>query len=272
MPFVKLDTGILESTLWIDRECREIFLTALLLAEPLEIDKPMEQIAIRSLERTGFMVPPGWYGFARAASVGIIGRALVEMESGMAALERLGNPDLHSRSAEFDGRRMIRVDGGFIILNYMKYRDRDYSAAERQRRFRKRRKDQASQASLPLRDSNVTSRNITQAEAEAEVEVEAEVKLSTRFTPPTLKQVQSYCAEKAFGFDPERFIDYYTSKGWKVGRASMKDWKAAARNWAQNNFENSKGKNESKGQQRQDSNRRARDGAIAILRKDSSRP
>jgi hypothetical protein len=31
--------------------------------------------------------------------------------------------------------------------------------------------------------------------------------------------------------DPERFVDFYTSNGWKVGKNSMKDWKAAVRAW-----------------------------------------
>jgi hypothetical protein len=32
--------------------------------------------------------------------------------------------------------------------------------------------------------------------------------------------------------DPEEFVDFYTSKGWKVGKNPMKDWKAAVRTWA----------------------------------------
>lgn len=32
--------------------------------------------------------------------------------------------------------------------------------------------------------------------------------------------------------DPQRFVDFYASKGWKVGKEPMKDWKAAVRNWA----------------------------------------
>jgi len=31
--------------------------------------------------------------------------------------------------------------------------------------------------------------------------------------------------------DPDRFIDYYTSNGWRVGKNPMKDWKAAVRSW-----------------------------------------
>lgn len=58
------------------------------------------------------------------------------------------------------------------------------------------------------------------------------VKKSSRFSPPTKEQVEKYAQEKNLGLDPERFVDFYASKGWKVGTSSMKDWKAAARNWA----------------------------------------
>ena len=52
-----------------------------------------------------------------------------------------------------------------------------------------------------------------------------------RFTPPTLEEVEDYCLERGNSVDPERFIDYYTSNGWKVGKNTMKDWKAAVRTW-----------------------------------------
>ena len=53
-----------------------------------------------------------------------------------------------------------------------------------------------------------------------------------RFSPPSVEDVREYCKEKGYNVDPERFVDYYTSNGWKVGRNPMKDWKAAARTWA----------------------------------------
>ena len=31
--------------------------------------------------------------------------------------------------------------------------------------------------------------------------------------------------------DASTFIDFYTSKGWMVGKNKMKDWKAAVRTW-----------------------------------------
>jgi hypothetical protein len=54
---------------------------------------------------------------------------------------------------------------------------------------------------------------------------------STRFIPPTLEEVTAYCFERGNHVDPQRFIDYYTSNGWMVGRNKMKDWKASVRTW-----------------------------------------
>lgn len=53
----------------------------------------------------------------------------------------------------------------------------------------------------------------------------------THFKKPTLEEVEEYCNERQNNIDPQRFIDYYTANGWKVGRNSMKDWRAAVRTW-----------------------------------------
>lgn len=134
--FVKLDQGILNSTIWLDRDARDVFLTALLLAVPREFDKPVPQLRHDALEPTGWSAPPGWYGFVPSSGLGLIDRAKVAKAEGMAALDRLGSPEPESRSQAFDGRRMIRVDGGFIVLNYDKYRQKDQSAASRAKRYR----------------------------------------------------------------------------------------------------------------------------------------
>lgn len=58
-----------------------------------------------------------------------------------------------------------------------------------------------------------------------------------RFTRPTLDEVQRFVTEQNLNVDPEAFIDYYTSVGWKVGgKAPMKSWKAAARNWHRSEY------------------------------------
>ena len=51
------------------------------------------------------------------------------------------------------------------------------------------------------------------------------------FRPPDVSEVRSYCQERKNKVDPERFVDFYTSKGWLVGKSKMKDWRAAVRNW-----------------------------------------
>ena len=56
---------------------------------------------------------------------------------------------------------------------------------------------------------------------------------SAPFTPPTLQEVSAYCLERANGVDPNKWHDFYTSKGWMVGKNKMKDWKAAVRTWEQ---------------------------------------
>ena len=179
MPFVKLDCGILNSTLWFERECREVFITALLMAEPREFLEPIKQLETRSLEETGFVAPPGWYGFVEAAGVGILSRARVPDEKGFEALERLASPEAGSRSRDFDGRRMIRVDGGYVILNYMRYRDRDYTSAERSKRYRQR--------LASRRDTTPSHRDITQAEADSrdQKKIDQERKTAPRSTTST---------------------------------------------------------------------------------------
>lgn len=59
-----------------------------------------------------------------------------------------------------------------------------------------------------------------------------ENKSTKRFAAPSVDDVKEYAEEKDLELDAERFVDYYESKGWKVGTTPMKDWKAAARNWA----------------------------------------
>ena len=77
-------------------------------------------------------------------------------------------------------------------------------------------------SNLDTRISNLESRSNTRAK---------------RFTPPTVEEVTAYVNEKGYNVNPERFIAYYESNGWMVGKNHMKDWKAAIRTWVQNDKE-----------------------------------
>lgn len=60
-----------------------------------------------------------------------------------------------------------------------------------------------------------------------------------RFKPPSVDDVRAYCLEQGYSsVDPQRFVDYYTANGWKVGKNPMKDWKAAVRGWESREKEN----------------------------------
>ena len=204
MPFVKLDCGILNSTLWFDKMCRDIFLTALLMAEPYELEEASPQLEVCSLTETGWSVPRGWYGLVHAAGVGILHRAGVnEGDHGKAALTRLGAPEPDSRSKGFDGRRLVRIDGGYIVLNYMVYRERDYTSAKRSKRYRERKAVESRRVVTESR------RDITQAEAEAEAEEKASPSLEERAKAKSLiPEDESLRAGRLV----ERYAELYAEK------------------------------------------------------------
>ncbi len=51
------------------------------------------------------------------------------------------------------------------------------------------------------------------------------------FVPPTLEEVEAYCQERKNNISPQRFIDYYETRGWMLGNTPMESWKAAIRSW-----------------------------------------
>lgn len=60
---------------------------------------------------------------------------------------------------------------------------------------------------------------------------EADKPPRARFVPPSAEEVSAYCRERGNTVDAQQFVDFYASKGWKIGKDAMKDWKAALRNW-----------------------------------------
>ena len=58
-----------------------------------------------------------------------------------------------------------------------------------------------------------------------------------KFIPPSADDVQAYCKERSNSVDADKFVDFYASKGWMVGKNKMRDWKAAVRTWEKNRDE-----------------------------------
>lgn len=93
----------------------------------------------------------------------------------------------------------------------------------------------------PTKPNSRDSDSDTEIDSEIEPEIgidserlrsgESKSRTRKRFRPPTVEEVEAYCFERNNKVDAERFVDYYTANGWKVGKNPMKDWKAAVRNW-----------------------------------------
>lgn len=200
--FVKVDEDILTSSLWVERDQRSVFLTALFMAEPFELREPLQQIEVRTLNYTGWVVPAGWYGLVRAAGTAIVRLDGIEKEAGLARLEDLCAPDPDSRSQEFEGRRLARVNGGYLVLNYFKYRDRDHTAAERMRRLRARQKGSTEDVT---RNGEGVTRNVTHSRGQS-TEAEAEIT-----TPPSAREEHGSTVNAVASNLPDEYRgDYYS--------------------------------------------------------------
>lgn len=81
------------------------------------------------------------------------------------------------------------------------------------------------------------NQDVTETEPNENVNVnvnENDLKENTKrkvFTKPTVEEVKAYCAERKNNVNPDKFIDFYESKGWLIGKNPMKDWRACVRTW-----------------------------------------
>ena len=55
-----------------------------------------------------------------------------------------------------------------------------------------------------------------------------------KFVKPTVEEIEEYVRQKGYNIDAERFWNYYESKGWVIGRNTMKSWKSACVTWMKN--------------------------------------
>lgn len=91
-------------------------------------------------------------------------------------------------------------------------------------------------------------------EIEKELEIEKEIHSSAkstttkrkRFEKPSISDIKQYCVERNNNVNAEQFYDHYESNDWKVGKNSMKDWKAAVRTWERSEYRKPNSKKNSK--------------------------
>lgn len=87
-----------------------------------------------------------------------------------------------------------------------------------------------------ITNDNKTEQTETNFPKEKEKEKEKDNKKENkkevvRFAPPSVEEVRAYCQERGNDVDPEAFVAFYESKGWKIGNTPMKSWKASVITW-----------------------------------------
>jgi len=183
------------------------------------------------------------YHTVNASLPGLADAARITMDECIEALTVLKSPDPFSRTKENEGRRVAECDGGWLILNGEKYRQkmntderREYKT-QKQREYRERSKKSV--------DSSVDSGSelrtvLTHKEEETDTK---EKKIKTkRFVKPSVDEINIYCRERKNAINAEQFFAHYESNGWKVGKNPMKNWKAAVITWEKR--DNNNGQNQ----------------------------
>jgi hypothetical protein len=83
-------------------------------------------------------------------------------------------------------------------------------------------------------DTNDTNGNDSDSDSVSDSDNVNDLKENTKrkvFAKPTVEEVKAYCTERKNNVDANKFIDFYESKGWLIGKNPMKDWKACVRTW-----------------------------------------
>ena len=200
MGYTKLFSDIILSTVWREsNDVRILWITMLALKD--------------ERHEVSASIP----GLADAAKI-----TVEECEKGLAVLS---SPDKYSRSTEFEGRRIAKCDGGWLILNGEKYRQkRDLTERKEYKRLKQQeyrgRVDKRGQAWTNVDDvDNVdpTEHNIT------EHNIVKNKRSLTRFKKPSQVDVMNHFVAKGSSpLEASKFYNHYESNGWRVGKNPMK--------------------------------------------------
>jgi hypothetical protein len=79
--------------------------------------------------------------------------------------------------------------------------------------------------------------NALQVQSKSNAIREDKIREKNIFIPPTFNDVLEYCMQRKNNVDINKFIDFYESKGWMIGKNKMKDWKACIRTWEKTSIE-----------------------------------
>ena len=113
----------------------------------------------------------------------------------------------------------------------------DNDVANRQRRCRERKKQQAllgvTDALQNVTDVVTKDNESKSIEKEIDIEIEKDSnKPQKRFVKPTLDEVKAYCQERGNNVDAKAFFDYYDTGNWKDAKGKpVRNWKQKVITW-----------------------------------------
>ena len=152
----------------------------------------------------------------------------------------------------------VLENGAIYMLDIQNFIGKGSTEADRQRLYDRRISEERKQNKLTqsrnLEEICKKSTPEIEIELEKDIEIEKEIHSSAkstttkrkRFEKPTISDIEQYCIERNNNVNAEQFFDYYESNGWKVGKNSMKDWKAAVRTWERSEYRKPNSKKNSK--------------------------
>jgi len=151
---------------------------------------------------------------------------------------RISETDMKQMKQIFVSKRFI--DEKWNILNWNKRQFVSDTSTDRVRKWRKKNE------TFPKRSKAVTETIQKQPDTDSEqIQIQNRIRYKrtpvVQFKKPSLIEVRAYCLSRKNSVDAESFLDFYESKGWKIGKNPMKDWQAAIRTWERNERSNGNG-------------------------------
>lgn len=85
-----------------------------------------------------------------------------------------------------------------------------------------------------IKNRYICSTSVKHMENENENE---NIDINKKGIPPKIEEVKAYCLERKNSVDVNKWYNFYSAKGWMIGKNKMKDWKAAVRTWEEDKKE-----------------------------------
>lgn len=190
------------------------------------------KLYLRSLKNDGKLVVNERIPYSADMLASVTGHQVGTIKQALSVFKDLGLID-------------VLDNGAIYMLDIQNFIGKGSSEADRKREYRQRIETDRTNVQTNLRQISEKSPPEIEIEIEKDIEIEKEIHSSAkstttkrkRFEKPTLSQITQYCLERNNNVNAEQFYDYYESNGWKVGKNSMKDWKACVRTWERNGYD-----------------------------------